>query len=73
MCVLVAVSTVALLSQAPVSERHQRWLEEEAVYLITDQEEKIFKELPDEQLKAFKDSEDFAKLKTLLRKHELIK
>lgn len=33
----------------------------------------MIKQLPDEQLKAFKNSPDFERLKTLLKKHELIK
>ena len=33
----------------------------------------VVKQLPDEQLREFKQSEDFEKLKTILKKHELIK
>ncbi len=33
----------------------------------------MIKQLPDEQLRAFKNSPDFEKLKTILKKHELIK
>lgn len=33
----------------------------------------MLRELPDEQLKTFKHSSDFERLKTILKKHELIK
>jgi len=33
----------------------------------------MIKQLPDEQLRAFKESPDFEKLKNILKKHELIK
>jgi len=34
---------------------------------------KMIKDLPDDTLRRFKESDDFAKLKTLLKKHDLIK
>ena len=33
----------------------------------------VVKQLPDEQLRAFKESPDFEKLKVILKKHDLIK
>jgi hypothetical protein len=67
-----------LIKQEPPSEELLR-AKMQAEDAVADMREvakialKMIKELPDDHLRKFKDSPDFADLKNLLKKHELIK
>lgn len=44
----LAVGALAGAAATPLSPRHKKWLEEEVVYIISDDEKKIFRALPTE-------------------------